>query len=206
MMSKILVVDDNSNERNGLCRLLEQAGFEVRSAADGDEALQKVKSNDFDLLLVDIWMPHMDGLELLARLPQDSRPRTIVITGDESPVRSLREKAYLFIPKPFHPQEVVQQIRDSLETPRGPDSIRVLSADPNCVELRFPCELHAAIRVEKRRRTIKQKLAAKNTRTGKSCFPRAVDERHRMGRAPQPGGLGATGLSANSQIRDVPHR
>ena len=61
-MNKILVVDDNSNERNGLCRLLERAGYDVRSAADGVEALQKVRSNNFDLVLLDIWMPRMDGL------------------------------------------------------------------------------------------------------------------------------------------------
>ena len=47
-MNKILVVDDNSNERNGLCRLLERAGYDVRSAADGVEALQKVRSDNFD--------------------------------------------------------------------------------------------------------------------------------------------------------------
>jgi len=61
-MNKILVVDDNSNERNGLCRLLERAGYDVRSAADGVEALQKVRSDNFDLMLLDIWMPRMDGL------------------------------------------------------------------------------------------------------------------------------------------------
>ncbi len=63
-MMKILVVDDSSNERNGLCRLLERAGYEVRSAADGVEALEKIRENQFDLLLVDIWMPRMNGIEL----------------------------------------------------------------------------------------------------------------------------------------------
>lgn len=62
-MKKILVVDDNSNERSGLCRLLERAGYEVRSAADGVEALQKVRNDNFDLMLLDIWMPRMDGLD-----------------------------------------------------------------------------------------------------------------------------------------------
>jgi PleD family two-component response regulator len=61
IMTKILVIEDNSNERNGLCRLLERAGYEVRSAADGVEALQKVREDKYDLLLVDIWMPGMNG-------------------------------------------------------------------------------------------------------------------------------------------------
>ena len=67
-MDKILVVDEDCNERNGLCRLLEHAGYEVRSAADGVEALQKVRNDNFDLMLLDIWMTRMDGLELLAQL------------------------------------------------------------------------------------------------------------------------------------------
>lgn len=85
MPNKILVVHDSSNERNGLCRLLERAGYEVRSAADGVEALEKVRSDRFDLLLVDIWMPRMNGVELLALLPEDSRPKALIITGEESP-------------------------------------------------------------------------------------------------------------------------
>lgn len=150
-MAKILVVDDNSNERNGLCRLLEHTGYEVRSAADGVEALQKIRDAKFDLLLVDIWMPRMNGLELLALLPEDSRPKTLMITGDESPetlLRSLREKAYLFIAKPFKPQDLLQLIRTMLEAPLGLDPIEIVSAEPNWVELRFPCEFETAGRVE----------------------------------------------------------
>jgi len=151
IMTKILVIEDNSNERNGLCRLLERAGYEVRSAADGVEALQKVREDKYDLLLVDIWMPRMNGLELLALLPEDSRPKALVITGDESPdsvLRSLREKAYLFIAKPLNPPDLLQLIKTTLESPPGPDPIEVVSAEPNWVELRFPCEMQTAGRVE----------------------------------------------------------
>jgi CheY-like chemotaxis protein/anti-sigma regulatory factor (Ser/Thr protein kinase) len=151
MSKKILVVDDSSNERNGLCRLLERAGYEVRSAADGVEALQKVRSGKFDLLLVDIWMPRMNGVELLALLPEDPRPKALIITGEESPeilLRSLRAKAYLFIAKPVDPSELLQVIKDTLETPPGPDPIQVVSAKPNWVELRFPCALQIASRIE----------------------------------------------------------
>jgi two-component system, OmpR family, response regulator len=151
MNKKILVVDDSSNERNGLCRLLERVGYEVRSAVDGVEALQKVRSDRYDLLLVDIWMPRMNGVELLALLPEDSRPKALIITGEESPeilLRSLRAKAYLFIAKPVDPRELLQIIKDALETPAGPDPIQVVSAKPNWVELRFPCELQIASRIE----------------------------------------------------------
>ena len=150
-MNKILVVDDNSNERNGLCRLLERAGYEVRSAVDGVEALQKIRNDNFDLMLLDIWMPRMDGLELLARLPKELRPKAMVITGDEAPetvLRSLREEAYAFIPKPFQPSDLLRLIKDTISTRSGPDQIKVLSAEPNWVVLRFPCDLKVAARVE----------------------------------------------------------
>jgi CheY-like chemotaxis protein/anti-sigma regulatory factor (Ser/Thr protein kinase) len=150
-MTKILVVDDNSNERNGLCRILERAGYDARSAADGEQALQKIRDDKYDLLLVDIWMPRMNGLELLAQLPEDSRPKALVITGDESPdtlLRSLREKAYLLVTKPLQLEVLLQVIKTTLESPPGPDPIEVLSAEPNWVELRFPCELKTASRIE----------------------------------------------------------
>jgi CheY-like chemotaxis protein len=150
-MYKILVVDDSSNERNGLCRLLEHAGYDVRSAADGVEALQKVDDGPFDLLLVDIWMPRMNGIELLALLPDDPRPRALVITGDESPevlLQSLREKAYRFVSKPINPEDFLGIVRRTLESPCDCDPIEVLSADPNWVELRFPCAMESKDRIE----------------------------------------------------------
>jgi CheY-like chemotaxis protein/anti-sigma regulatory factor (Ser/Thr protein kinase) len=148
---KILVADDNSNERNGLCRLLEREGYDVRSAADGVEALEKIKENSFDLLLVDIWMPRMTGIELLVLLPDDTRPKVLVITGDESPqvlLQSLREKAYRFISKPIDPADFLRVVKRALETPWDCEPIEVLSADPNWVELRFPCAIQAADRIE----------------------------------------------------------
>jgi CheY-like chemotaxis protein len=150
-LHKILVVDDNSNERNGLCRLLERDGYDVRSAADGVEALEKINEDSFDLLIVDIWMPRMSGIELLSLLPDHHRPRALVITGDESPevlLQSLREKAYRFISKPIDPEDFPRVIKRALEAPLDCEPIEVISADPNWVELRFPCVIQAADRIE----------------------------------------------------------
>ncbi len=150
-MAKILVVDDNSNERNGLCRLLERAGYDVRSASDGVEALQKIQENPFDLLLVDVWMPRMNGIELLSRLPEECRSKALVITGDESPeilLKSVRENAYLFLDKPVNPERLLQIVRSTLESPPGPDSIEVIFAEPNWIELRFPCAIQVVGRIE----------------------------------------------------------
>jgi CheY-like chemotaxis protein len=150
-LQKILVVDDNLNERNGLCRLLERDGYDVRSAPDGVEALQEINEDSFDLLIVDIWMPRMSGIELLSLLPDDARPRVLVITGDESPevlLQSLREKAHRFISKPVDPEDFLKVVKRTLESPRECGPIEVLSADPNWVELRFPCVTQATDRIE----------------------------------------------------------
>src|SRR5215468_7573826 len=132
-MDKILVVDEDCNERNGLCRLLEHAGYEVRSAADGVEALQKVRNDNFDLMLLDTWMTRMDWLELLAQLPKECRPKAMIITGDEAPetvLRSLREEADVaFIPKPFHPSNLLRLIKDTMATRSA--SIPVRYCRPN---------------------------------------------------------------------------
>jgi anti-sigma regulatory factor (Ser/Thr protein kinase) len=93
----------------------------------------------------------MNGLELLALLPEDLRPKVLMITGDESPevlVRSLREKAYLFIPKPVRPEDLLRIVRNTLELPPGPDPIEIVSAEPNWLELRFPCAIQVADRIE----------------------------------------------------------
>ena len=60
-MTKILVVEDKPHKRNTLCRLLEREGYNVRSAVDGIEALEKIRENAFDLLLVDVRTPCVNG-------------------------------------------------------------------------------------------------------------------------------------------------
>jgi two-component system, OmpR family, response regulator len=149
-MKRILVIDDSEDEREACRRLIEPAGFEVQTAVDGEEGLEKIQRERFDLLLVDVWMPRMSGLELLSRLPEERRPRALVITGDdtEALLRYVREKTYLFLSKPFDPQGLIQLIKTALESPPAADEIQVLSAEPNWVALRFPCEMQTAERVE----------------------------------------------------------
>jgi two-component system, OmpR family, response regulator len=150
-MKRILVIDDSEDEREACRRLIERAGFEVQTAADGEEGLEKIRREQFDLLLLDVWMPRMNGLELLARLPEAGRPKAIVITGDdtaETLLQSVREKAYLFLSKPFDPKDLIELIKTALESPPVAGEIEVLSAEPEWVELRFPCEMHTAERVE----------------------------------------------------------
>jgi CheY-like chemotaxis protein len=65
---RILVADDDAATRHGISRLLENAGFEVSEAADGIAALNAIQEKQFDLVFLDIWMPHLSGLEVLARI------------------------------------------------------------------------------------------------------------------------------------------
>ena len=150
-MERVLVVEDSASQREALCLVLERSGFEVTAAADGVEALEKILLEKFDLLLVDVWMPRMSGLELLSQLPEKSRPKALVMTADdtaETLLQSLREKAYLFIAKPFDPKDLVQLMKVALESTTEPDQIQIVSAQPNWVELRFPCEMQTAGRIE----------------------------------------------------------
>lgn len=131
--------------------LLERAGFRVDTAPDGRGALQLVERQKFKLLLVDLGLPEMSGHELITRLPQPSRPRVVVITGDdtaESLLRALREKACHYITKPFDPQTLLEVIHNVLELPECTEEIELLSADPHWVELRFPCDQRIASCVE----------------------------------------------------------
>jgi CheY-like chemotaxis protein/anti-sigma regulatory factor (Ser/Thr protein kinase) len=150
-MNKILIAEDDPSEREGLSALLGSSGFAVKVAADGMEALRQIQREKFDLLLVDIWMPRMNGLDLLSHLPANSRPNVVVMTADdttETLLRALREKAYQYISKPFDPKELLALIRSALESTTAPDQVQVLSAQPDWVELRFPCERQIAERIQ----------------------------------------------------------
>src|SRR5713101_3120316 len=150
-MNKILVVEDTPNERVGLCRLLERSGFAVKSAADGLAALRHIEQERFDLLLVDVWMPGMTGLELLSHLPKDYQPKVSVVTGadtTETLLGALRENAYQFLTKPFDPKHLLRLIKTALESPQAAGKIEVLSADPHFVELRFPCDRQTTLRIQ----------------------------------------------------------
>jgi len=75
---RILIAEDNDAQREGLRALLERAGFEVTAAPDGAEALEKLRASAFDLLLVDVWMPRMNGLEVLGHLREQASPPRVI--------------------------------------------------------------------------------------------------------------------------------
>ncbi len=150
-MRSILVAEDDATTRTLLHSVLEAAGFSVATAADGSAALGRLRKERFDLLLTDIWMPRLNGLELMARLRQEAiRPRVVVMTSDDTPdtvLRAVREQAYQYLTKPVDPRKVVDLVRDVLAANPTSLPIEVLSARPDWVELLVPCELSVADRI-----------------------------------------------------------
>jgi CheY-like chemotaxis protein len=148
---KILVADDDRTTRHAISRMLRDANYAVTAAKDGIVALRKVQKMEFDLVFLDIWMPGMSGLEVLACIRSGkSHPKVIIMTSDTTPqslLRAVREQAYEYICKPFPPKDAVEVARRALEEGSSPP-IEVVSALPHWVELLIPCTRDAAERIQ----------------------------------------------------------
>ena len=119
MKGKILIVDDETVVRDSLDRLFADEGFETRPAASGREALERLTPGEFDLALIDIRMPGMDGMELQERLHQaDPELMVVIMTGYatvETAVQALKKGAWDYIVKPIDPDELVHLVTKALE-------------------------------------------------------------------------------------------
>jgi CheY-like chemotaxis protein len=151
-MHRILLVEDNQAAREGLSQLLGLSGFSVTTANDGVEALERLDEASFDLMLLDIWLPRMDGLQLLKEMSgKPNEPKVIVMTGDDSPetvLLTLRQQAYQFVSKPVEPAALLELLRNTLAAPTNLPAIVVLSARPGWVEVLVPCERNVADRIQ----------------------------------------------------------
>lgn len=115
----ILVVDDEKNIRLTLSHALESLDVPVRTAVNGEEALKKIKEEAFGLLILDLKMPGMDGMEVLRRV-RESWPkiRVIIITAHgtiESAVEAMKLGAVDFVQKPFSPGEIRELVTHVLD-------------------------------------------------------------------------------------------
>jgi DNA-binding response OmpR family regulator len=111
---RILVVDDENSLRAALSTLLKEQGYDVSSAEDGDVAIEMLSSRSFDLILLDLKMPNVDGHEVL-RFVKDKDPETkvIMLTGFADLKNALDSKglgADNFIAKPFDRRELLRAI------------------------------------------------------------------------------------------------
>jgi two-component system cell cycle response regulator CpdR len=113
-MAKILLAEDDEDMRRFLARALERAGHEVTSYSDGLQAYEQVKQETFELLLTDIVMPEMDGIELARRAAElDPALKIMFITGFAAvalnPDNHAPKEAKI-LSKPFHLRELVQEV------------------------------------------------------------------------------------------------
>ncbi|MEN6475184.1 MAG: sigma-54 dependent transcriptional regulator [Syntrophaceae bacterium] len=119
MSKHILVVDDEVGIRESLKLILEKEGYAVSTASNADEAFKQVRQGDIDLLITDIRMAGMDGVELL-KLSKSISPYTevIMITGYasvDSAVESMKEGAYDYITKPFKKADILRAVSKAVE-------------------------------------------------------------------------------------------
>jgi len=131
-MQKILIADDNKHIVSILEEYAKKEGFAVQTAYDGNEALQKAQNTDFDMILLDVMMPHKDGFEVCREIRKASTVPIIMITArgeDFERVMGLDNGADDYIVKPFSPGEVMARIRAILRriAPANDSSTQIFS-------------------------------------------------------------------------------
>jgi CheY-like chemotaxis protein len=149
----VLIVDDDPELRDVLSAMIVNAGHVVEQAADGPEALDKLATGEFDVVLLDVNLPSMNGLDVLAQIRGLlSPPLVIVMTGDDTPeplLEAVRLQAYRYLRKPFPLRTILDTIRDGMATaPRARLPIEVVSARPEWLEIIAPCVLEMADRLQ----------------------------------------------------------
>lgn len=115
---RILVIDDEAIIHESCGRVLKEEGYEVETALSGREALEKLKEKRYDLVLSDIKMPGMSGVETLEKMRKDIPDITVVMFTGYSSVDTARDSmklgAFDYIPKPFTPEELLSVVKKAL--------------------------------------------------------------------------------------------
>ncbi len=119
---RVLVVDDEEHLRTLLSKILNDAGFGVDTAADGAEGLAKFKASRYDLTLLDLKLPKLDGMSVL-RQAMEHEPDGVVImitafSTIETAIQAIKLGAYSYLPKPFRPEELMVVVNQALERHR----------------------------------------------------------------------------------------
>ena len=116
---RILIVEDDENIRKTMKNILQQKGYETDTAKSGQEAEQKAKTNFYNLALLDIKLPDMEGTQLLAKLHKN-KPKMvkIMVTGYpslENAMEALNQGADAYVTKPVKPAKLLALIKEKLE-------------------------------------------------------------------------------------------
>ncbi|MCC6588817.1 MAG: sigma-54-dependent Fis family transcriptional regulator [Bryobacterales bacterium] len=132
---RVLVVDDEPGIRDSLSGVLEDEGFSPDAVASGEECLTALQRQPYELVLLDIWLPGMDGLGTLERIqeiPPDDRPAVVVISGHgniETAVKATKLGAFDFLEKPLTIQKVIVVAKNAIHQRRMELEIRSLRGD-----------------------------------------------------------------------------
>jgi two-component system, NtrC family, nitrogen regulation response regulator NtrX len=133
MAATILIVDDESGIRESLGALLRDEGYEIEAVESGEECLERIGRRNFDLILLDVWLKRMDGLNTLEQIQnRDGAPMVVMISGHgniETAVRATKLGAFNFIEKPLSLEKVVLVVRNALEYLRLESENRRLRAE-----------------------------------------------------------------------------
>lgn len=119
---KVLIVDDEAGIRESLSSILKDEFYDVEAVASAEEALDRVNVGDIDVVLLDIWLPGMDGMEALSRIHSlPDAPEVIMISGHgniETAVRATKLGAFDFIEKPLSLEKIIVLLRNAVQQKR----------------------------------------------------------------------------------------
>jgi two-component system response regulator AtoC len=184
---RVLIVDDDAGLRQSLALLLQEAGYDVVTEGDPEQALQRATSGTFDLVLCDVRMPKMDGVTFLRRYRADGGQALMIMMSaygsEDSALAAMREGAYDYLHKPFRPDEVTMTLKKAEEREKLRREVEVLrtSLGAGAASDLVVCESRAmrdlldlATRVARHSTTV---LITGESGTGKEVLARAI---HRM--------------------------
>lgn len=148
---RLLIVDDDPSIHELVQAMLAGSRWESDSAASGEEALALLETRSYDVLLVDILMPGMDGLALLGQL-RGRHPEipVVMMTVKNTPdhvLGSLRREAAAYVSKPFSRDTLLATLQNARSTSVDGDDIKILSDKPNWISLQIRCRIATADRL-----------------------------------------------------------
>ncbi|MEJ7605821.1 MAG: response regulator [Bryobacteraceae bacterium] len=117
--ARILIVDDEPGIRESLTGVLEDEGYSVVSVSDGESCLAKLSQSPHDVVLLDVWLPGIDGMETLSRIqeiPFADRPMVVMISGHgtiETAVKATKLGAFDFVEKPLTIQKITVLVKNA---------------------------------------------------------------------------------------------
>jgi CheY-like chemotaxis protein/anti-sigma regulatory factor (Ser/Thr protein kinase) len=149
---RVLVVDDDRGLNLVLVELLRSSGVNAEGVGDGMSAVKRLSEERFHLVLLDIGLPKMNGLEVLKKIRSlKSPPRVVVMTADETPetvLKTVADQAYSYVAKPAAPKTIVEIVNSTLASKQNALPIEVVSSKPDWIELLVPCQFEMTDRIQ----------------------------------------------------------